>query len=173
MRRLYVMILWMSLLVGCTQPVPYRTGTIVLQKFGIEDYKNPNPVAIRKDVAESLRDTLHRELLAELQDESKLKIGKDCGDADFELTGRFVSINQELDSHYRFVTVTVEQKFEVGVQGQLKRCRSDEVLVTFDEMEDDEDMSNLLDNLASYIVSEINRDRTGIKPTVASKRAQH
>ena len=168
MRWLY-MILSLSLLVGCTQPVPYRAGTIVVHHFGIEDYKNHNPVAIRKDVAENLRETLHRELLTEVQDESKLKIGKSCEDADFELTGRFESVNQELDSHYRFVTVTVEQKFEVSVQGQLKRCRSGEVVVTFDQSEDDEDMSNLLDNLASHIVSEINRDRTGIRPAVAEK----
>lgn len=159
MKHLYAIILPLFLFAACT-PGPYRTGTIVVNKFEIEDYKNPNPIAIRKDVAENLRDTLYRELLAELHNESKFKIGTDCGNSDFELTGRFASINQKLDSHYRFVTVTVEQKFEVSVQGQLKSCRSGKVLATFDQSEDDEDMSNLLNNLASHIVSDINRDNT-------------
>lgn len=158
--RLFSIVLLSAMIVTACTPAPLRTGSLVINKFGIEDYKNPNPVAIRKDVAESLRDGLYRELLTKIKEDSKLNIAQDCSTADYELTGRFERINSKIDSHYRLVLVTVNHQFEVEVEGLLRRCRSGEVVTDFSASEEKEDMENLIEKLADSIVKDIRKDAT-------------
>src|SRR5690242_9735796 len=92
MNRLFFVILSLFTVTGCSL-APLRTGSIVVDKFSIDSYKTSNPVSIKKDVAEHVRDGLQREILRSVMEDSKLSIANSCDHADYRLVGTIKEIN--------------------------------------------------------------------------------
>lgn len=150
-------ILAFVLLSACAPTQP-RTGSIVINKFSIEGYKTDNPFQVKKDAVEMMRDELYSGIIAYVKKDTKMTIVPDCTTGDFELTGRFEEINSKIDSHWRVVTITVNQLFDVDIDGQLKRCRTGEKLVEFGPSKSGESMANIINHLAKKIVSKISKE---------------
>ena len=154
-------------IVSCTS-VPHRTGTIVINKFETKGYRTNNPVHVKDDVVEKLRDDLHARILQYLTMDSKLRLATDCSSGDYELTGTFEDVDAFIDSHWRLVTITVEQKFKVGVDVKLLRCSTKEVVVETDPDESDEDMKAIINEIAEDIIKDIRKDPTLVAKPVKS-----
>jgi len=161
MKRIISSALALALLAACAPTQP-RTGTVVINKFSIDGYKTDNPFQVKKDAVEMMRDELHKSIIENITTNTKMKIAPDCSTGDFELTGRFEEINSKIDSHWRLVTVTVNQLFDVDIDGQLKRCKTGETLMEFDPSKSGESMSEVIESLAGKIVSEISKERVPI-----------
>lgn len=156
MRVLTTLLLALVALSGCAATQP-RTGTIVVQPFATTDFRTNNHLQVSPEAVSRMERELNQHILKELKNESKLTIGKDCMTADFELTGKIDEVKAKFDSHWRVVTVTVNQEFAVNVLAWLKDCKTGKVLVESERSEDDEDLSNALDNIAGSIVKDISR----------------
>lgn len=139
-----------------------RTGSVVVEKFSINGYKTSNPVNIKKDVAEYVQDGLQREILNYLKQDSKLTAADSCDMADYRLVGSVKEINSDIESHYRFVTVTVNNKFEVDIEGALLRCKDGFQVAEFSSSKDEEKMDKLLEKLAGSVVKDVRKDSTAI-----------
>ena len=162
MKRNFWAVTVLVLLTACAPTQP-RTGSIVINKFSIEGYKTDNPFQVKKDALETMRDELHNSIIAYVTKDTKMTIVPDCTTGDFELTGRFEEVNSKIDSHWRVVTITVNQLFDVDIDGQLKRCRTGEKLVEFGPSKSGESMASVIDGLADKIVSKISKE-TSIEP---------
>jgi len=167
----FICLIVIAALAGCAQH-PMRTGSIVVNKFDIKGYQTNNPMQVKDDVLQRLSNDLHVSILKHITNDSKMTLAKDCQDGDFELTGKFEKVNVNLDSHWRVVTVTVNQEFDVDVRAELKNCKTGAKVVEFDADEDDEDMNNLIDNLGDSVVKGIKKDKTVTIPQTASRESK-
>lgn len=158
MRSIFASVLAIALLAGCAPTQP-RTGSIVINKFSVEGFKTDNPFQVKRDAVEMMRDELYNSIIEKVKNETKMTIATDCSTGDFELTGRFEEINSKIDSHWRVVTVTVNQMFDVDTDGLLKRCLTGETVVEFGPSKSGESMSDVIESLAEKIVSEISKER--------------
>lgn len=157
--RVLLLVIMVFMTTACA-PTQYRTGSVAINKFSIDDYRTNNPMHVKKDVAEHIRDELHSNIVKSIPKDTKLTVSESCETADFELTGRFEEINSKIDSHWRLVTVTVNQLFQVDTDDvKLKRCKTGEVLLDIGPSKQSEDMSSLLDSLADKIVSKIAKEK--------------
>lgn len=143
---------------GCTS-APFRTGSVAIEKFSIENYKTSNPVDIKKDVAEFVQKGLYQELHSHMLRDSKLTTAADCSVADYRLTGTITQIDSQIESHYRFVTITVNQNFEVEVEGSLFRCSTGEKVLDFSVDEERDKMDEVAEELAEEIIGKIRKDK--------------
>jgi hypothetical protein len=144
---------------GCANH-PMRTGKLVVNQFEAKSYTTNNPMQVKDDVAERLSENLRTEILRRLSKDTKMTMAKDCGDGDFELTGRFTEINSEIESHWRFILMTMNQKFDVYVTGSLKKCKTGETIAKFELDNDDENMTAVIDDIGKNVVGNINKDKS-------------
>jgi hypothetical protein len=163
MKRMILMILAVFTLAGCASH-PMRTGKIVVNQFETKDYKTNNPIQVKDDVAERISRDLHKAVLKYLGEDSKMTLAHDCSDGDYVLTGRFEKIDSKIDSHWRIVTITINQEFDVDIEGVLKNCKTSQELKRFDPGKSGEDMSSMINSLGNKIVSNIKKDESIILP---------
>jgi hypothetical protein len=159
MKLFILALLVCTIMAGCASH-PLRTGKIVVTPFDTKDYKTNNPMQVRDDVAERLSRDLQKSIIKYINEDSKMTMAKDCSDGDYILTGRFEQIDSSIDSHWRFVTVTVNQKFDVDIEGFLKSCKTGKELKRFDPGKGGEDMSSMIDSLGDKVVSNIRKDES-------------
>jgi hypothetical protein len=158
----------MAIISGCST-APFRTGSVVIDKFDTSKYRTSNPVFIKADVADYVREHLHDGLRQYLLQDSKLTIAENCSSGDYRLVGRIKEINTDVESHYRFVTVTVNNNFEIDAEGELVSCKSGDKIAEFSVSKDEDRMDKAVDELAEKIVAKIRRDPTLIPPPEASQ----
>lgn len=159
-----ILLILAFIVTGCAQH-PMRTGQIVINKFDIKDYQTNNPLQVKDDVVERLSGDLHKALLKYIPQDSKMTVSKECKEGDFELTGKFEKVDVKIDSHFRLVTIKVTQEFSVDVSGELKKCKTGEVIARFESDKDNEDMKSVIDDLAENVVHKIKKDKSVILTT--------
>ena len=157
----YCILLLALLISACastTQKVE-RTGKVIIMPFETTDFVTSDPVDIRQDVVESVRDNLRKRLEHYLLRDSKMVAGVDCDGDSMKLVGKIREVNAETDHNYRFVMVKSTRKFEVAIKGQLLRCRDNSEVVDFRQEEDGDNMKDIIDQLAEYVVDEIRYEK--------------
>lgn len=160
MKKIFLMVAAVALS-GCAATQP-RTGSIVVHKFAYDEMKTDNPFLVKKDSVDVLSNDLTAKLIEQIKSNSKMTISKDCSGADFELVGKFESINARVDSHWRFVTVTVNNLYEIDTDVKLKRCNTGELLDDWGPSKSGENVSDLIGDLAEYIGERVSREK--VKP---------
>lgn len=163
MKRIILALTVCTIMTGCASH-PMRTGRLVVNQFEAKGYTTNNPLQVKDDVAERLAENLHNAILGYVAKDTKMTLAKDCSDGDYELVGKFEKIDSKIDSHWRFVTVTVNQNFDVKIVGTLKKCKTGETVVDFDSGDDDENMSSVIDNIADDVVSDVRKDESIVLP---------
>ena len=91
MKKLIVMLLFTSVVFGCGKA--HRTGTICVVPFTTAKFKTTNPIDVKQDTVDVIRDQLMTAIQSKIAEESYLKVIDDCAKADYELTGRLHTLN--------------------------------------------------------------------------------
>lgn len=153
-RSLFLM---MAFLAGCAAG-PYRTGSIVINKFTMINMENSNPFDIRPDVLQTVQDSVQKQIVSAIQERGHFKIAQSCKDAEYELVGEFTHMNVRINSHYRFVTITVSREFEADAEGYLVKCGTGERITEFGVGCNDEDFASAVQDMADDVVDQIERE---------------
>lgn len=151
-----IFLLGLIVLSGCTT-TPYRTGSIVVNKFTTASMENRNPIDIRPDVLQIVQDSVQRDIVKFLQEKGRMKIAQSCKDADYELVGSFTEMDMKIDSHFRLVTVTVSREFTADIEGRLIDCKTGKTIKEFSVDENDENVANATECLAESVISKIEK----------------
>lgn len=159
MKKIIPLLIIAAITTGCAATQP-RTGSIAVHKFATDSYTTDNPFQVKREVVDIMADELQKHILYYIKRDTKLIPAQDCTTgADYELVGRFQEVNSKIDSHWRLVTVTVNQLFEIDTDGvQLKRCKTGEVLVDVGPSKDGENATSALKSLADKIVGKISSE---------------
>jgi len=151
---------------GCAQ-APLRAGNIVIHPFETAGFKTSNPVDINDRVVSDVRDALHKQLLKYTKEDSALRVVDTCSPGGDELKGKILEISTETDHQYRLVVVKQRTQFKVDIEAFLYRCGSTAPFIDISEDVDDENMIDVVGDLAEAIVDKIRKDKT-IAPVVAA-----
>lgn len=166
--RLIVAGLLVMTLSACAPTHRDRVGAIVVQPFSLEQAKISDPVDLNPELTANLARMLHKYILDEIKEQPGLALVDSCETGDYSLTGRFdeMRVHTDYDGVFRRRS---QREFKFEVNGVLARCDTGEVVKTFDVDEDDQDVSNLLDNLAQKVVDEIKSERIPPEEMIAKQ----
>ncbi|MCL2761062.1 MAG: LPS assembly lipoprotein LptE [Desulfuromonadales bacterium] len=154
MKRIILLVTFVAL-TGCA-PTMYRVGTISIPPFEIVKTAKVDPLTVTQEVAKNVQDTFNDRLLNEINENTQLKpVAGGCSVADYELLGRITQIESDIDSHYRFVTSTVNKRVSMDVKGILRDCKTGYTVVEFDLDKDKESAIETIEYLAGKIVKKI------------------
>lgn len=153
---------------GCAQ-APLRSGNIVIHKFDTAGFKTSNPIDINDRVVSDVRDALHTQLLNYTKKDSVLRVVDTCSPGGYELKGKILEVSTETDHQYRVVVVKQRTQFKVDIEAFLYRCGSTAPFIDISEDVDDENMIDVVGDLAETVVEKIRKDPT-IAPVVVSSK---
>jgi hypothetical protein len=157
MKRYFLVIC--LLLCGCTTPsIPVKSGTIVLQKFTVDGYTSADPTSMKNDVAEWIQELLQKNITSSIYEDTPLTVVESCELADYLLTGHISRINTIENRIYRgFVLFSTDRYFEVQINGNLTRCKTEEQIAEIKTKIVDEKIDGLMAHAAHDITNGIKR----------------
>lgn len=106
------------------------------------------------------RDRLDTQIRETIPEYSKLQLVDKCTDGGYELKGRITEVSTDTDHQYRVLYAASRRKMEVEVEAWLLRCGSTAPLQVISEAEKDEDMKEVMEDLAKEVVKELRYDPT-------------
>lgn len=157
MKKLVVLLL-VLVCAGCA-PTQLRTGPLVVNKFEVAGFKTDNPFYVKRDAVETMRDDLHKAILRYVATDTKFNVVNECSENAWELVGRFEEINAKIESHWRFVTISVNNEFDVSLDGHLQKCGSAQKIAEFELDESGDNMSDIIDEIGENVVYQVKNER--------------
>lgn len=138
------------LIVSCSHAP--RKGSVYINKFEVDNLKTNDPINIKLDVVQYIREALYKELQRSLIEESNMMLATSCDNAEYKLTGDFLTINTEEEG--KFIGKT-RRKYKVEVAGRLLRCDNNGIATDFSQEKDSDNLTEIIDDLADHIIDDV------------------
>ena len=150
-----ILLVFVIALTGCTKST-FRTGATCIDKFDITNTKVSNPIDIKQDVLIYIRDALHRSLVEELTQDSKLTYVPSCDVATYRISGDIAKVNSKVQ---RKMLGASRQKMEVSIKACLESRTDNAIIATTKAHDEDDDMNNLLNDLSGTVIKKLSREK--------------
>lgn len=135
--KLIIMILVMLMLTGCHGIV----RTVCIEPFSTIGYRTSNPVEVKQDVVDSVRDEIPFTFKKQMEEETWLTVVPDCSKAEFIMSGKVTVVNTSMyaskfkDIFIGLVKNQSTRAYGVGVESVLKDKKTGVVVSTFEGYE--------------------------------------
>ena len=155
MKIIFVLVLLM--LSGCATP-PYRTGTIAVQKFTTTNFETNNPFMVKQDAVDKISEQLQTEIKTQVEEKTKMRLGANCLSSDYELIGRVLRVDSDVDSSLRPFHFSVYNRFSVHFDSNLIDCKTQKIVKNLSHNESEKNMIKVIGKLGDYIRNRIKFD---------------
>lgn len=153
-----VLIVTLSLVAGCGKT--YRTGTICVEPFVTAKFRTTNPVDVKQDVVDAIRDQLQLTIENKLNEESKLAVIADCARADYTLSGKIIKLDTAMQgsigkSFFGGIQSYSQRSFGVGYACTVKDNKSNEIIMTRDDYMHRRNLESNLDSIGGDLAEDL------------------
>lgn len=151
MRRIILIAVIASMLAGCAK---WRTGTICIEPFSTTSFKTSNPIDVKLDSVDALRDQIPGVFKKQIEAETKLRIESDCSKADYVMSGMVSDVDTAMQGSLTsalFIPALLigqstytERTFGIGIQGSVKNNKTSDTVSKFDSYQHYGTLNNTL-----------------------------
>lgn len=146
MKSIVLTIVVAGILTGCAN---WRTGTICVEPFTTIGFKTSNPIDVKQDSVDYIRDQIPEIFKKQIEAETKLTVEADCSKADYVVSGRVEKVDTAIQGSsgmnifggYRSIS---ERTFGIGIQGLVKKNITSETVFIFDDYQHYSTLNNTL-----------------------------
>lgn len=162
--KLIIMVVCAVMLAGCHGQV--RTGSICIEPFTTTGFRTSNPIVIKQDVVDVLRDQIPYHFKPSIERETLLKVVSDCANADYSISGRLHTVdtstqgNNALSQFISLGAMSSVSTFGLGIQGVVKNNKTSEIISTFDTYKQFGTLENTIWALSRVIIADIKYDNS-------------
>lgn len=162
MKRIIFVIIVVSLMnVGCHKV--QRTGTICVVPFTTAKFKTTNPIDVKQDAVDAIRDLLMTAIQSKIEEESYFKVADDCTKSDYELTGRLHTLNTAIQGSggRNFFGVGnwsySERSFGIGYTCTVKNIKTGKIVMRREDFMHRGKVDSNLDSIGGDIAEDLMR----------------
>lgn len=152
MKKVAAVLLMIGLTIGCAKV--QRTGSICLEPFATAGFKTTNPVDIKIDTVEAIRDQIPAWFKRRIEEESLIKFVDDCSQADYKITGRLTQVDTAMQGGSYINPWTggrnnySQRSFGIGIVCTAKNLKTAEVISEYDGYKHRKNLDDSLEDLA-------------------------
>jgi len=153
-----VLVIVAVLLAGCHGQV--RTGSICVEPFSTAGFKTSNPIDIKQDIVDALRDQIPPYFEPSIEKYTKLKAVSDCKTADYTISGKINTVDTEMTGHglniFTGGPTSSGRTFGLGVQGTIVDNKTSKIISTFDMYQHESTLEKTMFTMFRDITHDIN-----------------
>ena len=160
MKRLILVIVAVALMnAGCHGV--QRTGTICVVPFTTAKFKTTNPIDVKQDAVDAIRDLLMTAIKSKIEEESYFKVADDCTKSDYELTGRLHTLNTAMQGSggrsffFGGNWSYSERSFGIGYACTVKNIKTGKTVMSRDDFMHRGKVDSNLDSIGGDIVEDL------------------
>lgn len=121
-------------LAGCVrQPM---TGTVCIEPFATTGFRTSNPVEVKQDIVDSIRDSMPAAFKKQIEAETYLTAESNCSKADFIVSGRIAVVDTAIVSGRDFIGRGVSSRtFGVGIESKIRDNKTSVIVSKYEGYE--------------------------------------
>lgn len=166
MKKLILAAMVAVCMTGCASQKIQRTGSICLEPFKTAGFKTSNPIDVKQDTVDAIRDQMPPWFKQRIEEESPMKFVEDCSQADYKITGRITTVNTSMQGatyvnpFFGNRTNVSHRSFGVGVVCTTYDIKTASIISVYEDYEHGKNLDESLENLAHEFLHTIDYVKT-------------